>query len=291
MRKVFLTGVTGTLGTEVLKLLLAEPDTLVIAVSRDEQKQRLIAPHPRLSLVLADIRDRQALTNAAMHHTDYDVIYHLAALKCVDTLEANPLEAIKTNVLGTQNVVELARDLKAKVVMASTDKAVFPINAYGMSKALAEHIVLTASARHVVCRYGNVLGSRGSFLPEIVRQLNTPPHSVGVTDAAMTRFWLRAEDAARFVYGAGTTPLSEAGAARIKIPPMQSASVTDLIRATAKVMGRRELVFRPVGIRPGEKIHESITATRTSADSPMSQADLELLIAPLVERLCLAQKS
>lgn len=250
--RVFITGITGTLGRELLQKFLLHTTHDVVGYSRDEQKQRTLPTHPRLTTYLGDVRDRDRLIEATR---GVDLIFHLAALKCVDTLEANPEESIRTNIEGTQNVLHAQRLHKIpRVVLSSTDKAVYPINVYGMSKAVAEKLVLR-NPNNIVCRYGNVLGSRGSVVPMFVKSL-LERKEVNITDAKMTRFWMSVADAAEFVFFMGQN--SKDGG--IKIPPVQSSAVIDLAALIAELLEVTDYKVVDAGIRPGEKIHECLRA-------------------------------
>lgn len=280
----FITGVTGTLGQTVTGMLLARGHT-VIGYSRDEQKQRTIPQYEGLTLYLGDIRDRTRMFEAAR---GADIIFHFAALKCVDTLEKNPEEAIATNVIGTENVLYAQRALGIdRVVLASTDKAVYPINAYGNSKALAERLVLR-NPNNVVCRYGNVLGSRGSVLPMFVASLKSKEAHVEVTDKRMTRFWTTVDRAASFVIQSG---FEQDGG--LKIPPMQTASVVQLVDTVAEYLDVKAFSVNDVGIRPGEKIHECLIASHEALDGEavfsdshkMSEEQLRVLVGEAMRDL------
>jgi FlaA1/EpsC-like NDP-sugar epimerase len=169
----------------------------------------------------------------------------------VDTLEFHPYEAFQTNVLGTQNMVDLAQQYGAKLTFTSTDKACYPINAYGQSKALAEKIVLNAGG--TVCRYGNVLGSRGSFLPSLILSLKTEGKAY-LTHPEMTRFWMSAGQVAQFVREAGQQ--SKGG---LKVPEgLQACTMPDFIKATASFCGVERYEVEEIGVRPGEKFHETL---------------------------------
>lgn len=252
---VFITGITGTLGQTVSRMLL-ELGHGVIGYSRDEQKQRQLPAHQNLVLHLGDVRDRDrlvALTRSC------DVIMHFASLKCVDTLEANPDEAIRTIVTGTQNVLQAQRvNAVPRVLLTSTDKAVYPINVYGAAKMMAERLVLQ-HPENVVCRYGNVLGSRGSVLPMFIKTLSTAEPYVEYTDPKMTRFWTTVERAARFVIGAC------GGRPGLQCPTMSAAPVVDVASEVALQLGVSVFEERITGIRPGEKLHECLF-TRNETD-------------------------
>ena len=248
--KALITGITGSLGKEVTKQLLAQ-NHQVFGVSRDELKQQQF-PYKAHGLYVGDIRDYDRLLDI-VQDCDPDIIYHFAALKHVDVLEKHPSESIKTNIFGSENVVRVQKQWQIKkIVMASTDKAVYPINVYGCSKNIAEKIVLGAKQSNVVCRYGNVLASRGSVIPNFVKSLRETG-VVDITDMKMTRFWIRLEDAARFVIGSN----SDTG---LRIPPIKCCKLTDIVGVLAGLMGISKVHFNIVGLRPGEKIHESMVA-------------------------------
>lgn len=282
--RAFVSGITGTLGQELLKLLLKDDSVeSVIGYSRCELKQKQIPQHEKLTLYIGDVRDQARLLEATRK---VDVIYHLAALKHVDTLELNPEEAIKTNVNGTVNILHCQRMNRiGRVVFTSTDKAVFPINAYGMSKALAEKLVLRNPA-NIVCRYGNVMASRGSAIPLIVEaMMNGEP--VKITDPVMTRFWLLPSEAASFVknaIGGNDGPLP------VRIPVMPACSMATLVEQIAKALGITDYGMDIIGARPGEKVHEAIDNMRTSQSVALT-TDASQEIRPRLERLDCIKKA
>ena len=263
MAKILITGVTGTLGSMLSRMLLEDVDNEIVGISRDEQKQRQVPTHPRLKLRLADIRDGGSVARV-VGSEKIDYIFHLAALKCVDTLEYHPYEAIQTNVLGTQNMVDIADSYQSRLVFTSTDKACYPVNAYGCSKALAEKIVLDAG--HAVVRYGNVLGSRGSFLPNLILSLKTEGKAY-ITHKDMTRFWMSASGAAHFVRDVGLSHLDG-----VKVPEkIQASSISNFVKAVASFCGVEKYEIGEIGIRPGEKLSETLVTKEeggmiTSAD-------------------------
>lgn len=281
--RVLITGITGTLGQELLKIASNDPDIReVVGLSRDEQKQQAISGK-KLTKRLCDIRDRDGIFE---HCKDIDVVFHCAALKCVDVLEGNPLEALKTNVDGTVNVVRSALDTGVpRLVMASTDKAVFPINIYGVTKAAAEKVVLDAGFS--VCRYGNVLGSRGSVVPVFVNAIKSK-RKMPVTSCEMTRFWIPIESAATFIYSTGIL-----GNEGVHVPKMKAAKIVDVARSIARIMGESDdYPLESIGIRPGEKIHECISYGLNGVDpvfsndvSQYSDDELDVLLSPVVKRL------
>jgi FlaA1/EpsC-like NDP-sugar epimerase len=181
-----------------------------------------------------------------------DIIYHLAAMKHVDISELNPHESLETNLQGTKNILECQRINNInKVVFVSTDKAVYPINVYGMCKGLSERLVLQ-DERNAVCRYGNVFGSKGSIfskLPGILEDTN----EIKITNPEMTRFWIKVEDAAKFVAEVGLT-----GKTGVNIPDMKAANVLYMMRLCAKLLGYPDPKVTTIGLRPGEKLHEDL---------------------------------
>ena len=259
IKSVLVTGGTGSFGGVVVARLLANPGVEKVTVySRDEKKQhdmRVELGNPKLHLVVGDVRDRAALHRAMK---GVDAVFHAAALKQVPTGEFFPLELVKTNIIGTSNVLEVAEEAGVKKVVAlSTDKAVHPINAMGMTKGLLEKLV-TAHARtssgtvFCVVRYGNVAASRGSVIPLFVDRLKAGK-SLPVTEPRMTRFLLSLDDAVDLVELAILR--GEQGDIFIKKAP--AATIGDLAEAVKIVFNSKVPVER-VGIRRGEKLHEAL---------------------------------
>jgi UDP-N-acetylglucosamine 4,6-dehydratase len=253
-RSVLVTGGTGSFGTTFVDvaLRLLQPRRLIV-FSRDELKQSEMAKrfsHPSLRFFVGDVRDRDRLQRA-MHGVD--IVIHAAALKQVPACEYNPFEAVKTNVVGANNVIEAAIDQGVERVMAlSTDKAVNPVNIYGATKLCAEKLFVQGNSyagglktRMAVVRYGNVVGSRGSVIPIFLEQRDNG--QLTITDERMTRFWLTLEQGVRFVIGC----IERMQGGEIFVPKIPSVRVVDLARAMAP-----SLRHRVVGIRPGEKLHE-----------------------------------
>ncbi len=255
---ILITGGTGSLGKAFLRYALdhLNPKRLVV-FSRDELKQyetrQLMGDDPRLRWFIGDVRDRERLTRA-MHGIDY--VVHAAALKQVDTAEYNPFEFVRTNVYGSQNVVEAAIDTGVKRVVAlSTDKASSPINMYGATKLTADKIFISANhyaaghpTRFAVVRYGNVVGSRGSVVP-FFRKLHAEGRSLPITDKRMTRFWITLDQAVRFV----STSFDMMNGGELYVPRIPSMRILDLANAVAPDVSTYE-----IGIRPGEKLHEEM---------------------------------
>jgi UDP-N-acetylglucosamine 4,6-dehydratase len=262
---LLLTGGTGSFGQAFTRFLLdgGYVDRLVI-YSRDELKQlemrRRFGEDPRLRWFLGDVRDLPRLRRACR---GVDAIVHGAALKQVDAIEYNPLEAVKTNVLGAANVVEAALDAGvARVVALSTDKACNPVNAYGASKLLAEKLLLAAHVyggrdgpRFACTRYGNVAGSRGSVIP-VWREAIRRRERVTLTDPEMTRFWMGMDAAVALVWWTLTTMRG----GELVVPDLPAYRLADL----AVAMGAT--AWDVVGIRPGEKAHEGMIGPDEVAD-------------------------
>jgi UDP-N-acetylglucosamine 4,6-dehydratase len=252
---VLITGGTGSFGKKFTDIMLKElHPKKVIIFSRDELKQHEMRStgfdHPTLRYFIGDVRDRERLVRA-MHGVD--VVVHAAALKQVPACEYNPMEAIKTNIMGTSNVVEAALDAGVKKVMAlSTDKAVNPVNLYGATKLAAEKLVVQSNAyagasvtRYACVRYGNVVGSRGSVVPVFLKQRGSG--SITITDERMTRFWLSLEQGAHFVINC----VEQMEGGEVFVPKIPSMKVIDLAKAIAP-----KAEVKIIGIRPGEKLHE-----------------------------------
>jgi UDP-N-acetylglucosamine 4,6-dehydratase len=254
---VLVTGGTGSFGKKFTKILLEEKQPKkVIIFSRDELKQHEMQVggynQENLRYFIGDIRDRERLLRA-MHGVD--IVVHAAALKQVPACEYNPMEAIKTNIMGTANVVEAALDAGVKkVLMVSTDKAVSPANLYGATKLAAEKLTIQSNAyaggsatRFSCVRYGNVVGSRGSIVPLFLKQ--RAGGRITVTDDRMTRFWLSLDQGVRFVIDC----IEQMEGGEVFIPKIPSTKVTDLARAIAP-----QAQIDTIGIRPGEKLHEML---------------------------------
>jgi UDP-N-acetylglucosamine 4,6-dehydratase len=254
---VLITGGTGSFGKKFTKILLEEKQPKkIIIFSRDELKQHEMQVggynHENLRYFIGDIRDRERLLRA-MHGVD--IVVHAAALKQVPACEYNPMEAIKTNIMGTANVVEAALDAGVKKVLTvSTDKAVSPANLYGATKLAAEKLTIQSNAyaagsatRYSCVRYGNVVGSRGSVVPLFLKQRGNG--KITITDDRMTRFWLSLDQGVRFVINC----IEQMEGGEVFIPKIPSTKVTDLARAIAP-----DAQLDIIGIRPGEKLHEML---------------------------------
>ncbi len=255
-RTILVTGGTGSFGQHFTRTALAKWNPAAIRIfSRDELKQTEMERKfgdPRLRFFIGDVRDKERLRRAI---EGADVVIHAAALKHVTVCEYNPFEAVKTNILGTQNVAEVCLDAGVPRAMAlSTDKAVSPANLYGATKLCAEKLFVQANVyagkhdtRLCCVRYGNVVGSRGSVVPLFRDQAASG--ELTVTDERMTRFWITLDQAVQFV--ADCFVAMRGG--EVFIPKIPSTRVLDLAEAIAP-----GLPIRYTGIRPGEKLHESL---------------------------------
>jgi UDP-N-acetylglucosamine 4,6-dehydratase len=277
---ILITGGTGTLGKSLVENLLKESNIRRIAIfSRDELKQHDLRIHfkndPRLRWFLGDIRDLERLRRAL---NGVDFVIHAAALKQVDTGEYNPMEFIKTNVLGSQNVIDASIDMGVKRVVAlSTDKASSPINLYGATKLTADKLFVAANnysykydTTFSVVRYGNVMGSRGSVIP-LFKELAKKGKPLPVTDLRMTRFWISIEDAVKFVLDS----LEVMTGGELYVPRIPSMKIIDLARAVSP-----ESKLEEIGMRPGEKLHEEMISADDSRRTIVLQN--RLVVTPVV---------
>ena len=277
---VLITGGTGSLGKSLADFLLRETGVRRVAIfSRDELKQQhlrmQLQDDPRLRWFLGDVRDLDRLKRA-FHGVDY--IIHAAALKQVDTGEYNPMEFVKTNVLGSQNVIDASIDAGVKRVVAlSTDKASSPINLYGATKLTADKLFIAANnysfaygTAFSVVRYGNVMGSRGSVIP-FFQQIAAQGDPLPITDLRMTRFWISIESAVKFIIES----LEMMTGGELYVPKIPSMKIVDLARAVAPNSKVVE-----IGMRPGEKLHEEMI----SADDSRRTVILEkrYVVTPVV---------
>ncbi len=261
---VLITGGTGSLGKALINYLLKSSKVRRMAIySRDELKQHNlrneIGEDERLRWFIGDIRDADRLRRA-LHNVDF--VIHAAALKQVDTGEYNPMEFIKTNVLGSQNVIDASIEAGVKKVVAlSTDKASSPINLYGATKLTADKLFVAANNYSYsygtvfsVVRYGNVMGSRGSVIP-YWKSLAEAGHALPITDLRMTRFWISLEQAVQFVIES----LDIMRGGELYVPRIPSMRIVDLASAVAA-----DAPLFEIGMRPGEKLHEEMISADDS---------------------------
>lgn len=258
-KTILVTGGTGSFGRKFVEIALSRHNPLrIIVFSRDELKQhemRMQFNDRRVSFFVGDVRDRDRLYRAFQARVD--IVIHAAALKQVPACEYNPFEAIKTNVIGAQNVIEAAIDSGVSRVMAiSTDKAVNPINVYGASKLCAEKLFVQGNSyaggkvtRFSCVRYGNVVGSRGSVIPLFLEQRKSG--KVTVTDRRMTRFWITLEEGVEFVI----RNLGVMRGGEVFVPRIPTMGIMDLVEAIAPGC---EVELN--GIRPGEKLNEMLVS-------------------------------
>jgi len=254
-KTILVTGGTGSFGKKFIDIMLREfHPAKIIVYSRDELKQHEMRvkgyDHPSLRYFIGDIRDLERMKRAM---EGVDIVVHAAALKQVPACEYNPMEAVKTNILGTSNVIDAALDTGVEKVMAlSTDKAVSPANLYGATKLAAEKLVIQSNAyagnkrtRLACTRYGNVVGSRGSVVPVFLKQRGSG--RLTLTDERMTRFWLSLEQGVHFV----TDCIEIMQGGEVFVPKIPSMNMPDLAKAIAP-----EARIEVIGIRHGEKLHE-----------------------------------
>lgn len=255
-KSILITGGTGSFGTKFVELVLKEhqPRKLIV-FSRDEFKHYTMESRirdPRVRYFIGDVRDLQRLQLAMR---EVDIVVHAAAMKHVPLAEYNPMECVRTNILGAENVVRAALDCRVpRVIALSTDKAASPVNLYGATKLASDKIFIASNAlsgnigtKFAVVRYGNVVGSRGSVVPFFLELLAKGADHLPITDARMTRFWITLEQGVRFVIAS----LEAMAGGELYVPKLPSMRITDLAEVLAP--GKPHKI---VGIRPGEKLHE-----------------------------------
>ena len=264
-KNILITGGTGTFGHKITEIILNnyKPNKLII-FSRDEFKQynmKQLFPESKYTNIryfIGDVRDYERLLTATKN---VDVIFHAAAMKQVDTIEYNPLEAIKTNIYGTENVIKAAISNNVKkVIGVSTDKCVSPINLYGATKLCLEKLIIHANIMSgsngtifSVLRYGNVINSRGSVVPLFLKQKKN--HLFTITDPSMTRFTLTIDQAINFVLNSASIMIG----GEVFVPKLPSYNIIQLAKCINK-----DAEIKIVGIRPGEKLHEAMISSSES---------------------------
>ncbi|MEH2088016.1 UDP-N-acetylglucosamine 4,6-dehydratase (inverting) [Nostoc sp.] len=263
-KSILITGGTGSFGKQFVKTILSQyQPQKVIIYSRDELKQYEMAQEfnaPVMRYFIGDVRDRDRL-RLAMRGVDY--VIHAAALKHIPAAEYNPMECIKTNIHGANNVIDVAIEQEVeKVIALSTDKAVNPINLYGATKLAADklfvaanNIVGTMKTRFAVVRYGNVVGSRGSVVPFFQKLIREKATEIPITDTRMTRFWITLQQAVDLVFNS----FERMQGGEIFVPKIPSMKITDLAETLAP-----GVPIKIVGIRPGEKLHEAMFCSEAS---------------------------
>lgn len=258
-KKILITGGTGSLGKALTKKLLEKKVHTIRIFSRNESKQIEMDEQfndNRLRFFLGDIRDKDRLIRAI---EDVDFVFHAAALKHVPKIEYNPFEAIKTNVMGSQNVIDAClEEGVTKAICIGTDKAVSPLNTYGATKLLMEKLFVTANnylnperhpTRFIAVRYGNVLGSSGSVVPKFIEQIKNQ-QKISITDPNMTRFSITMDEALDFVL---ESTIKGEGS-EVFVPKLRAYSIMELKDAITEIIGDVETEI--TGIRPGEKLKE-----------------------------------
>ena len=281
-KTVLITGGTGSFGKKFTKIAFEKyPDIKkIIIFSRDEYKQFVMQnmsefkPYlEKLRFFIGDVRDKERLYRA---FEGVDVVVHAAALKQVPACEYNPFEAVKTNVLGAQNIIDAAIDKDVKKVVAlSTDKACAPINLYGATKLCSDKLFIAGNSycgskvtRFSVVRYGNVAGSRGSVIPFFQKLVREGAKELPITDMNMTRFWLKLEQAVEMVLEA----IENMQGGELYVKKIPSMRMPDLARAIAP-----NLAIKEIGIRPGEKIHEQMI-TREDARNTLDVGEFYIIL-------------
>ena len=258
-KTLLITGGTGSFGNAILRRFLNSDLSEIRILSRDEKKQddmRKKFNNPKLKFYIGDVRDYQSVLNAVR---GADFIYHAAALKQVPSCEFHPMEAVKTNVLGTENVLEAAINCGVqRVVCLSTDKAVYPINAMGISKAMMEKVIVAksrSSTSTVICttRYGNVMASRGSVIPLFTNQIRTG-QSITITDPNMTRFMMTLDDAVDLVLYA----FVHGNPGEIFVQKAPAATIEVLAKSLTGLLSVPEYPINVIGTRHGEKLYEAL---------------------------------
>ncbi|MDH4562753.1 polysaccharide biosynthesis protein [Pseudomonas sp. BN411] len=267
-KAILITGGTGSFGNAVLKRFLDTDIAEIRIYSRDEKKQddmRKRYANPKLKFYIGDVRDYQSILNATR---GVDYVFHAAALKQVPSCEFHPMEAVKTNVIGTENVLEAAIQNGVKrVVCLSTDKAVYPINAMGISKAMMEKVMVAKSrnaddSKTVICgtRYGNVMASRGSVIPLFIEQIRADK-PLTLTDPNMTRFMMTLADAVDLVLYA----FEHGNNGDLFVQKAPAATVETLTRALTLLLDKPEHPIQVIGTRHGEKLYEALLSREEMA--------------------------
>jgi UDP-glucose 4-epimerase len=267
-KKLLISGGTGSFGNAVLKRFLDTDIAEIRIFSRDEKKQddmRKRYANSKLKFYIGDVRDYQSILNATR---GVDYIFHAAALKQVPSCEFHPMEAVKTNVIGTDNVLEAAiQNGVSRVVCLSTDKAVYPINAMGISKAMMEKVMVAKSrnvdeTKTVICgtRYGNVMASRGSVIPLFIEQIRAGI-ALSITDPNMTRFMMTLADAVDLVLYA----FENGNNGDLFVQKAPAATVETLAKALTQLLGQPEHPIQIIGTRHGEKLYEALLSREEMA--------------------------
>lgn len=268
-KTILITGGTGSFGSSFIKKISKNKKIKkIIVLSRDEEKidrQRREYNQENIDFILGDIRNQNVLNSVTK---DVDYIFHAAALKQVPSCEFFPMEAIKTNIIGTENLINASiKNRVKKIVFLSTDKSVYPINAMGMTKALMEKLVLSKareekSIKLIITRYGNVLGTRGSIVPNVIERVKKK-QKIFITHEDMTRFVMTMDEAIDLVIYA----LENGKNGDIYIKKCKSSKITNLIKCVLKILKKENYKIDKIGIRHGEKIHETLISKEEMANT------------------------
>jgi UDP-N-acetylglucosamine 4,6-dehydratase/5-epimerase len=264
-KNILITGATGSFGNKFIDIILKSKINFkkIIIYSRDEFKQYNMKNYfnsNKLKFIIGDVRDLERLK---LSMKNIDIVIHAAALKHVPIAEVNPIEYIKTNITGADNVIKcaVANDVQ-RVIALSTDKAAKPINLYGATKLASDKLFVSANyeysnnnTKFSVVRYGNVINSRGSIIPLLTKLKKEKSKLIPITDISMTRFWITLEDSVKFVFNC----LSEMEGGEIFVPKIKSVKTLDLAKIICK-----NIKIKIIGIRPGEKIHEVMCPVENS---------------------------
>lgn len=277
--KIFITGATGSWGQTLVSLLLKTYDVKqIVCFSRNENQQvemKRKFNHNKLKFILGDVRDTAALSNAMV---DVDYVFHLAAIKHVPICEEQPTEVVKTNILGTQNIIDISiRNNVKKVINVSSDKAVEPINLYGMTKAVGEKLIIQANdlgkTKFVCIRGGNVMGSNGSVIPFFIDKMKNG-QSISLTDKNMTRFFLTLEEAITLIFKASENSIG----GETFVMNMPSCYIKDLAEVLMDNYGKAYIV--ETGMRPGEKLNEILVSKHESSHTYEYDKNYYVILPP-----------
>ena len=290
-KKILITGGTGSWGNELVTQLLEDDDSIhqIRIYSRSEHRQvemkRKFNFHPKLKFIIGDVRDKNILTLAM---TDIDVVFHLAALKHVPVCEENTWEAVLTNVIGTQNVIEAAiKNNVSTVVDVSTDKAVDPFNLYGVTKACGEKLMINANfnysfdsvqrkTRFICVRGGNVIGTNGSVIPLFKKQLEES-NSITITEPHMTRYLMSTKQAIQLLL----TAVDKSVGGELFVMKMPATTVGTIAETMIDLFGNAKSKVVHIGARPGEKLHE-ILVSQNEAPSTLVYSKNYFLVQPQI---------
>jgi FlaA1/EpsC-like NDP-sugar epimerase len=282
-KTVLVSGGTGSWGYELVRQLLKHAPKEIRIFSRNESNQFSMKQEfdndPKLKFIIGDIKEKDSLLEAC---NEVDYIYHLAALKHVPVCEDQPIEALKTNVIGTQNIIDVAIQSKIdKVIYISTDKASNPSNFYGLTKAIGEKLIIHANTlktdtKFVCIRGGNVLGTNGSVIHVFKKQIRDKG-KIGITDLNMTRFFLTIEEAIKLVFKA----TSESIGGETFVMKMPACKIVDIAHVLAEAANVGDIQVETLGVRPGEKIHELLLSSYES-ENTISYDDQYFVILPTI---------